>query len=57
MNGYVAFYKGKRIEVRAETLLKARDLAAAQFKARKAFEVNIILAEIDNKPVVHVATA
>lgn len=53
MNGYVCFYKGKRIEVHAETLLKARDMAAAQFKARKAYEVTCVLAEKDGEQVTH----
>ena len=55
MNGYVCFYKGKRIEVYAETLLKARDLAASQFKAKRAYEVTCVLAEKDGKQVTHIA--
>ena len=55
MYGYVCFYKGKRIEVYAETSYAAQQKAAAQFKARKPYEVNVMLAEKDGKPVVHVA--
>ena len=55
MNGYVCFYKGKRIEVYAETLLEARDKAAKQFKAKKAYEVHVVLAELRGEIVTHVA--
>jgi hypothetical protein len=45
MNGYIAFYKGKRIEVHAETSFEAQQEAARRFKARKAYEVSVMLAE------------
>lgn len=51
MNGYIAIYRGKQVEVYAETSLAARDKAAAQFKARKAYEVDVYLCEKDGKPV------
>lgn len=47
MNGYKAFYKGKSIEVYAETSFQARDKAAEQFKAKKAYEVTVMLCETD----------
>lgn len=53
MNGYIAFYKGKQIEVHAETSLKAQEIAAAQFKAKKRYEVTVVLAEKDGVQVVH----
>jgi hypothetical protein len=53
MNGYVAFYKGKRIEVHAESQLAARDKAAALFKARKAYDVTVVLAEKSGEQVAH----
>lgn len=37
MSGYVCFYKNKRIEVYADSLIQARDKAAVIFKARKAY--------------------
>lgn len=43
MNNYKAFYKGKETTVQAETSLQARDIAAAQFKARKAYEVTVVI--------------
>lgn len=53
MNGYKAFYKGRTIDVRAETSLQAQDKAAKQFKARKTYEVTVMLCEKDNMPVIH----
>ena len=53
MNGYIAFYKGKSIEVNADTQLQARDLAAKEFKAKKAWEVTAVLAEKNGVQVVH----
>lgn len=55
MNGYIAFYKGKRHEVYAGTTYEAQQKAAAFFKAKKAYEVTVGLAEKDGVPVVHVA--
>ena len=48
MNNYVAFYKGKRIELQAESSYKAQLLAAEKFKARKSYDVTVVLAD---KPV------
>lgn len=47
MNGYICLYKGKRIEVYADTTLQAQTIAAKQLKARKAYEVTVGLAEKD----------
>ena len=55
MNGYVAFYRGKRIEVHAELSIKARDKAAEIFRAKKAYEVTVVLAEKDGQQVTHTA--
>lgn len=53
MNTYEAFYKGRRITVQAETSYKAQLLAATLFKARKSYDVTVIVAEIAGKPVIH----
>ena len=53
MNGYICFYKGKRLEIHADTLLAARDKAAAHFKARRAYEVTCVLAEKNGEQVIH----
>lgn len=55
MNTYEAFYRGKRLTVEAKTSYEAQKLAAAQFKARKTYEVTVVLAALDGKPVVHIA--
>ena len=57
MNGYKAFYKGKSIEVYAETSFQAQEKAAKQLKAKKAYEVTVVLCEKDTdgtKPGVQV---
>ena len=53
MNGYICFYKGRKLEVHADTQLKARDEAAKLFKAKKAYEVTAVLAEKDGQQVTH----
>ena len=45
MNGYIASYRGKRIEVYAPSSYAAQTQAAAQFKARKAYDVSVYLCE------------
>jgi len=55
LNTYHAFYRGRQIELQAETSHKAQLAAAAQFKAKKAYQVSVVLVGIDSKPVVHVA--
>lgn len=52
-NGYVAFYKDKQMDVWGDTSLQARDKAAAAFKARKAYDVTVVLAEKDGEQVTH----
>ena len=56
MNGYVAFYRGRRMDVYAESSIAAQSKAAAAFKARKAYEVTVVLAEKEGAPVIHTAT-
>lgn len=55
MNGYIALYRGKRIEVHADTSSQAQTIAASKFKARKAHEVSVYLAEKAGAQVTHVA--
>lgn len=55
MNGYICFYKGKRIEVRANTSYAAQTEAAKIFKAKKAYEIQVVLAEKNGEIVTHVA--
>jgi hypothetical protein len=42
---YIAFYRGKKIEVIAATSLAAQAEAARIFKARKAYEIAVVLAD------------
>lgn len=53
LNGYVAFFKGKQTEVYAKTSYEAQQKAAAFFKARKSYEVTVVLAEKGGAPVIH----
>lgn len=55
MNGYIAILKGKKIEVRAESLLEAKKIAAQQLKAtkRQLGMLVVMLAEKDGQPVIH----
>jgi hypothetical protein len=52
-NGYVAMYKNKRVEVMADTQYEAQQLAAKHFRARKPYEVSVMLAEKGGKQVTH----
>ena len=53
MNGYIAFYKGKQLEVYAETSYKAQMEAARIFKTKKSYEVTVVLAEKNGVEVTH----
>ena len=55
-NEYVAFYKGRRTGVYANTPYEAQQKAATLLGARKAYEVTVVLAERDGQQVTHVAT-
>lgn len=53
---YICFYKGKEITVQALRSYDAQVLAAQKFKARKAYEVTVMLAADKNgNAVVHTA--
>ncbi len=56
MNGYKAFYKGKTTEVYADTTYQAQQIAAQQFKAKKSYEVTVVLCEKAGQQVTHTAT-
>lgn len=57
MNGYICFYRGKRIELHAESSYQAQQKAAAQFKAKKAYEITVMLAETNGEQVTHSTAA
>jgi hypothetical protein len=53
MNGYIAYYKNRSLEVLASSSYEAQKKAAAVFKSRKSYEVEVVLAEKDGEPVTH----
>lgn len=53
MNGYICFYKGKKIEVRSSTSYGAQCAAAILLKAKHTYDVAVVLAEKDDKYVVY----
>ena len=54
LNGYIAIYKSKRIEIWADSSYHAQVEAAKQFKAKKSYEVDVYLCErADGSEVVH----
>lgn len=54
MNGYVAFYKGKRIELEARSQYAAAIAAAKEFGVKaKPWLVAVMLAEKNGKVVEH----
>lgn len=53
MNGYKAFWRGKSIEVHADTSYKAQQIAAEKLKAKKAYEVTVMLCEKNGEQVTH----
>jgi len=48
---YVCFYRGKQVTVSALRSYDAQLAAAKIFKARKAYEVAVVLAGKDGKPI------
>lgn len=55
MNGYIALYNGKKIELYAETLYDAKLKAIQFFKVNKKneWQVSVYLCEDNGKPVIH----
>ncbi len=56
MNGYKAFYRGKTTEIYADTSFQAQEKAAKFFKAKKSYEVTVMLCEKAGEQVVHTPT-
>lgn len=57
MNGYKAFYKDKQKDVYAMSSFEAQEKAAKEFKARKSYEVTVILCEKSGEQVTHSTSA
>lgn len=56
MNGYKAFYKGRQLEVEANTSYEAQKKAAEVLKVKEKYRyrVTVALCEVDGKQVVHI---
>lgn len=54
---YLAVYRGKSVEVWAESSLAAKDLAAAEFGGKKRYLVSVFYCEVDGEPVTQVITS
>ena len=59
MNGYVCFYNGRKVEVRANTSYMAQGTAAAIFglKPKMQYKINVVLAERNGETVAHSTAA
>lgn len=56
MNGYICFYKGKQIEVHAETTYAAQVKAAEVLRVtpKNRYQITVVLAEKGGEQVTHV---
>ena len=52
-NTYIAFYKNKEVGVKADTTYQAQLTASEHFKAKKSYDVTVMLAELEGKPYYH----
>ena len=53
MNGYKAFWRGREVDVYAESSYRAQLKAAVHFKAKKPYEVSVVLCEKNGEMVIH----
>jgi len=51
MNTYLAYYKNRKVEVREESPYLAQRQAALHFKARRPWEVAVVLVAVGDRPV------
>jgi hypothetical protein len=51
LNGYLAYYKGKKIEVWAKTTYEAQTIACGIFKAKRQRDVDVMLCIKDGKQI------
>ena len=56
MNGYKCFYKNQSIEVQANTTFEAQKIAAQKLRAKKSYEVTVILCELNGQQYTQAAT-
>jgi hypothetical protein len=43
---YLAYYRGRTIQIQATSSYHAQNLAAIQFGARKSYQVSVVLADV-----------
>jgi hypothetical protein len=55
MNGYKAFYQNKELDILANSSYEAQKKAAQLFKAKKSYDVTIVLCELSGQQVTHAA--
>jgi hypothetical protein len=53
MNSYIAFYKGKKIEVEASTSYEAQKKAASILKVKKSYDVTVVLSRKNGEEKTH----
>lgn len=56
MNTYICYYNGKEAVVHAETSYKAQLLGAAALRAKKDWQVTVVLYALEDKVVEHSAS-
>jgi len=47
MRTYIAFYKGQQKPIVADSSYAAQQLAAQLYKAKKSYEVTVVLADVE----------
>lgn len=50
MRTYVCFYRGRQLVVQADRTIEAQEKALKIFKARKQYEVDVVLADTSIEP-------
>jgi hypothetical protein len=53
MNKYECFWKGKSTTVEATTSYQAQQKAQSFFKAKRGYEITVMLAELNGQAYVH----
>lgn len=53
MNGYKAFYKGRTCNVYANTSFEAQQKAALMLRAKKRYDVSVVICEKDGQQITH----
>ena len=57
MNKYECFWKSKRTTVEADSSYEAQQKAQTFFKAKKGYEITVMLVELNGKQYVHDASS